>query len=332
MPPPSLGKLIASYGETSRENSWLNADHLRVPRGPCRMCKQCPGLPGVGRLFWPRLPDEDGPRGFEEELSEAGRCRRCDCPAHQHQNLELWLMDVKLRAKQLRQVSYWPGFKAVFDVILWISIWSKAGDMTPTLWESTAGGWSVWLCGLMFFSAKYILFFRLVSAFAFATSFAHGGPWLESHCLRLVYFDRRHLRSSPLCGEDSTSSWRPAALDVSGGTHQLGTATVSSTAVQVLLPAGHKRKKSEILRFNYTWLKGVKTNWHQDSRCIIMVTWLSHHMLFHIPHLTNHKSHIIRLISIHFYHFAFIVKYVVRKGFTWQTSCSISRTTSQKSW
>lgn len=103
MPPPSLGKLIASYGEVPG-GPWLNADALGVPRGPCRMCKSCPGLPGGGLLYWPQLSDDLEPAVRPPGLSSS-RCRRCECPAHQHQNLELWLMDVKRRAKQIRFVS-----------------------------------------------------------------------------------------------------------------------------------------------------------------------------------------------------------------------------------
>eukprot|EP00438_Fugacium_kawagutii_P029111 Skav233708 [mRNA] locus=scaffold2120:22102:24105:+ [translate_table: standard] len=114
MPPPSLGKLIASYGEVPG-GPWLNADALGVPRGPCRMCKSCPGLPGAGLLYWPQLPDDVEPVVKPPGLGSS-RCRRCECPAHQHQNLELWLMDVKRRAKQIRFVKdYDPKELVVVD-------------------------------------------------------------------------------------------------------------------------------------------------------------------------------------------------------------------------
>lgn len=110
MPPPKLGKLIASHGEAT---TWLNADALGVPRGPCRMCHRCPGLPGFGLLRWPQLEEEvlemggNVPVGSKALAEMGSRCRRCDCPGHQHQNLEQWLGDVKKRCKEMRLIVSW---------------------------------------------------------------------------------------------------------------------------------------------------------------------------------------------------------------------------------
>ena len=88
-------------------------DALGVPRGPCRMCHRCPGLPGFGLLRWPQLEEEVLEMGENTVVSKAlgemgSRCRRCDCPGHQHQNLEQWLGDVKKRCKEMRLiVSCW---------------------------------------------------------------------------------------------------------------------------------------------------------------------------------------------------------------------------------
>ena len=104
MPPPQLGKLIASYGDGTR---WLNADALGVPRGPCRMCKRCPGFPGTGTLYWP-LSSEEQAAGMAQAYPHLPvRCGRCGCPGHQHQNLEPWLADVKDRAAQMRHIVSW---------------------------------------------------------------------------------------------------------------------------------------------------------------------------------------------------------------------------------
>ena len=89
-------------------------DALGVPRGPCRMCHRCPGLPGFGLLRWPQLEEEvlemggNVPVGSKALAEMGSRCRRCDCPGHQHQNLEQWLGDVKKRCKEMRLiVSCW---------------------------------------------------------------------------------------------------------------------------------------------------------------------------------------------------------------------------------
>ncbi|CAJ1327598.1 unnamed protein product, partial [Effrenium voratum] len=105
MPPAGLGKLIASWG-----TEWLNADALAVPRGPCKMCKACPGFPGPGNLAWPQTDEMEKvtPRARTPLYGVAQmRCERCNCPDHQHQNFEAWLADVKQRVFQIRLLSYW---------------------------------------------------------------------------------------------------------------------------------------------------------------------------------------------------------------------------------
>ncbi|CAE7709015.1 hypothetical protein AK812_SmicGene37570 [Symbiodinium microadriaticum] len=105
MPPPGLGKLIAALGKgeereerEERERRELQADALGVPRGPCKMCRACPGFQG-GLLFWPR---EDEGALVPTSLRAPARCLRCGCPSHQHQSLETWLGEVQQRAARVR--------------------------------------------------------------------------------------------------------------------------------------------------------------------------------------------------------------------------------------
>ena len=86
------------------------------------MCHRCPGLPGFGLLHWPQEEEEVLEMGKITVLSkvaEIGRCRRCDCPGHQHQNLEQWLIDVKKRCKEMRLiVSCWAQSQETMIVIV----------------------------------------------------------------------------------------------------------------------------------------------------------------------------------------------------------------------